>query len=148
MGLLDVVTNKMGSMLSNKGGLIVSPTESGYATENIGALAGNATWYSTIRDLGEKAHRHGVVAYKWSSVVAQSGAEIDIEWSYDGVTFYPAPSSGTGDVSMALRIASGSDKTQVARGQPMGRYWRVRIKAGTDALNADSKLFLHYGSLY
>lgn len=148
MALLDVVTNKVASMLSNKGGLIVSPTESGYATEAIGALAGGATWYSTVRDLGEKAHRHGVVAYKWSSVLAQIGAEIDVEWSRDNVTFYPAPSSGTGDVAMALRVASGSDKTQVARAQPMGRYWRVRVKAGSNPLNADSVLFLHYGSLY
>lgn len=147
--LIDNVTGTVHTALSHEDGAVVAPLAANYGYELIGVVAPNTNWYSTVYDIGEYSHRVGVVAYKTSATLAQAGSEIDVEWARaPGGPWFPAPSSGTGDTMMALRVASGSDRTLLSRGQPMGRYWRVRVKAAGAGIPSDAELFLHYGAIY
>ncbi|WYW04310.1 hypothetical protein Kurepalu1_00008 [Pseudomonas phage vB_PpuP-Kurepalu-1] len=150
----DVVTTERPgggnvSARSLNGGLCVSLAEGNFQEFTVPAIPQATPYVSATFTLPAPRTRMGVIAYYWQSVVATSGSNISIEWSSEQVNWYPAPVSTTGDTRIASTTASGGagsdDRVLLTRGQPMHRYFRVRISAGTAAGLPGGKLFVNWG---
>lgn len=113
-------------------------TVSGTAAERLGP---------TI-DVGANNNaRHGVIAQFVTIPEATVPASISFEcqWSQDGTTWFPAPSSTQGDARLSTITTSGSDRGMVTRGQVLTRYIRWRIFSAANL--PPGKVFLWYGRI-
>lgn len=70
---------------------------------------------------------------------------FEIQWSQDGVTWFPAPSSTQGEDRMSTITTTGQDRSMVTRGQVLTRYIRWRIFSA--ATLPPGKVFLWYGRI-
>lgn len=154
MQLKDVVTtDRPGggdvSARSLNGGLCVTLSEGNFMEVTVPTIPQVTPFVSPVITLPAPRTRMGVIAYYFQSVVAASGSNITIEWSSDQVLWYPAPTSTTGDARLASTTATGGtgsdDRVLLTRGQPMHRYFRVRITAGSAAGLPGGKLFINWG---
>lgn len=114
-----------------------------YTEFSPGAVAGGAGWVSDTVDLGAypRPPRY-VYALKVSTVLTLINEELELECSQDGVTWWPAVMPNTGLSTLVKAVAGARAFGTV--GVPVGRYARVRLKAGLTALGADTKVRVLY----
>lgn len=77
--------------------------------------------------------------------IVGNGIGFEIQWSQDGTTWYPAPSSTQGDTRLSLITTTGQDRGMVTRGQVLTRYLRWHITGA--ATLAAGKVFMWYGRI-
>lgn len=91
--------------------------------------------------------RHGVLAQFVTipETTVPASISFEIQWSQDGTTWFPAPTSAQGDDRMSTITTSGSDRSMVSRGQVLTRYIRWRIFSAANL--PPGKVFLWYGRI-
>lgn len=91
--------------------------------------------------------RNGVIAQYGADdgSIVGNGIGFEIQWSQDGIVWYPAPTSTQGDARLSLITTTGQDRGMVTRGQVLTRYLRWHITGG--AALATGKVFLWYGRI-
>lgn len=125
-------------------------TTSGPASDpQVTAVAGTAAErFGPTIDVGINNNaRNGVIAQYGADdgSIVGTGVGFEIQWSQDGTTWYPAPSSTQGEARLSLITTTGQDRGMVTRGQVLTRYLRWHI-TGAAALAA-GKVFLWYGRI-
>lgn len=129
--------------------LLVSLAQGNFLEITVPAIPQATPFTSQTIELPVPRTRMGVIAYYWQSIVATSGSILALEWSSDGSVWYPCPTSTTGESRLAVITAAGGagsdDRILLARGQPMHRYFRAKVTAGTAAGLPGGKLFFNWG---
>jgi hypothetical protein len=108
-----------------------------------GAIAGGATWTSETLDLGPYPRVPArIYILKVSTVLTLLNEELELECSQDGVTWWPAVMPDNG-LSTLVKAVAGA-RAFGTSGVPVGRYARIRLKAGLTATGADTKVRVLY----
>ncbi|QJD55359.1 putative Rz-like protein [Pseudomonas phage MR18] len=107
----------------------------------VGAVPAGTSWTSPGLGMGEYPRPpQTVYVHKVSSVLTLVNEEL--ECSQDNATWWPAVMAGTG-LSTLVKAVAGA-RAFGASGVPIGRYVRVRLKAGLTATGADTKVRIVY----
>lgn len=114
-----------------------------YAEITVGAVPAGSSWTSPSLDMGDYPRAPKTVyVHKVSSVLTLLNEELEIECSGDNATWWPAVLPGTG-LSTLVKAVAGA-RAFGASGVPIGRYVRIRLKAGLTATGADTKVRIVY----
>lgn len=91
--------------------------------------------------------RNGVLAQyvNTTGTVVPASITFEIQWSQDGVNWFPAPSSTQGEDRMSTITTSGNDRSLVTRGQVLTRYIRWHFSGA--ATLPDGSVYLWYGRI-
>lgn len=75
-----------------------------------------------------------------------AGITFEMQWSIDGTTWFPAPSSTQGDARMSTITTQGQERSLVTRGQILARYMRWQF-TGASNLPAGGSVYMWYGRI-
>jgi hypothetical protein len=141
--LINAGTSARATPRGIEGDTIVTPPVATTAVFTVGVVAAAGTFLSAAVDMGAVYTRECVIAMVYDAAqAAESGQELEILWSATvGGVYVPSPAAERTSPTTSKVVSAGTNPI-VARGIPLGRFVKVRFKAGATATTATLMLYV------